>query len=142
MATQGVSIRPIKLISGKSPFTEPFFNQVKVPKSQLIGDLNKGWTIAKYLLTHERQMIGSMAGHQRKLSDIAKEQVGLKEGILNDTILRIEVARNEMADHLFELTVTRAVDEAKAGDHSGAVSSMFNIMAQNLISNDKKLIWP
>ena len=87
-------------------------------------------------------MIGSMAGHQRKLSDIAKEQVGLKEGILNDTILRIEVARNEMADHLFELTVTRAVDEAKAGDHSGAVSSMFNIMAQNLISNDKKLIWP
>ena len=70
-------------------------------------------------------MIGSMAGHQRKLSDIAKEQVGLKEGILNDTILRIEVARNEMADHLFELTVTRAVDEAKAGHHSGAVSSMF-----------------
>ena len=125
MATQGVSTRPIKLISGKSPFTETFFNQVKVPKSQLIGDLNKGWTIAKYLLTHERQMIGSMAGHQRKLSDIAKEQVGLKEGILNDTILRIEVARNEMANHLFELTVTRAVDEAKAGHHSGAVSSMF-----------------
>ena len=60
MASKGVSTRPIKLISGKSPFCETFFDDVKVPKENLIGEINEGWTIAKYLLTHERQMIGGM----------------------------------------------------------------------------------
>jgi acyl-CoA dehydrogenase len=125
MTNGGVSTRPIKLISGKSPFTETFFDNAKVPKENLVGELNKGWTIAKYLLTHERQMIGSMADGKRKLSTIAIEQVGLNNGILADTVLRTEVARNEMNDRIFDLTVTRAVDEAKAGHNSGAVSSMF-----------------
>ena len=60
MSSPGVSVRPIKLISGKSPFCETFFDNVKVPKNNLIGNLNEGWTIAKYLLTHERQMIGGV----------------------------------------------------------------------------------
>ena len=60
MTSKGVSTRPIKLISGKSPFCETFFDGVKVPKENLIGNLNEGWTIAKYLLTHERQMIGGI----------------------------------------------------------------------------------
>ena len=60
MSSPGVSVRPIKLISGKSPFCETFFENVRVPKSNLIGKINEGWTIAKYLLTHERQMIGGV----------------------------------------------------------------------------------
>ena len=60
MTYDGVSTRPIKLISGKSPFCETFFDSVKVPKENLVGKLNEGWTIAKYLLTHERQMIGGI----------------------------------------------------------------------------------
>ena len=60
MESEGVSTRPIKLISGKSPFCETFFDNVKVPKENLVGDLNRGWTIAKYLLTHEREMIGGI----------------------------------------------------------------------------------
>jgi len=59
MATPGVSTRPIRLISGKSPFTETFFEDVRVEKDQVIGELNKGWTVAKYLLTHEREMIAA-----------------------------------------------------------------------------------
>ena len=54
METPGVSTRPIKLISGSSPFCETFFDNVRVPKEQLVGERNKGWDIAKYLLTHER----------------------------------------------------------------------------------------
>ena len=64
MASPGISTRPIRLISGYSPFTQTFFDNVKVPKENLVGELNKGWTIAKYLLTHERNMIGGM-GTQR-----------------------------------------------------------------------------
>jgi alkylation response protein AidB-like acyl-CoA dehydrogenase len=60
MASPGVSTRPITLISGRSPFCETFFDNVQVPKAQLVGELNKGWDVAKYLLTHERDMIGGM----------------------------------------------------------------------------------
>ena len=58
MKSPGVETRPIKLISGNSPFCETFFTDVKVPKDQLVGPLNGGWTIAKRLLEHERQGIG------------------------------------------------------------------------------------
>ena len=59
METKGVSTKPITLISGKSPFCETFFDDVEVPKNNLIGELNSGWTIAKALLQHERAFISS-----------------------------------------------------------------------------------
>ena len=62
MDTPGVSVQPIKLISGKSPFCETFFVDAKVPKANLVGTLNEGWTIAKNLLTHERTSIGADLG--------------------------------------------------------------------------------
>ena len=68
MATPGVSTRPIVLISGKSPFCETFFENVAVPKENLVGELNRGWDVAKYLLTHEREMIaggGSLSTSMR-----------------------------------------------------------------------------
>jgi acyl-CoA dehydrogenase len=60
MTSPGVSTRPIKLISGNSPFCETFFDNVKVPRENLVWKLNDGWTVAKYLLTHEREMIGAI----------------------------------------------------------------------------------
>ncbi|WP_321795889.1 acyl-CoA dehydrogenase family protein [Caballeronia sp. J97] len=61
MNTPGVSTRPITLISGKLPFCETFFDDVRVEKSNLVGEVNAGWDIAKYLLTYEREMIGGNA---------------------------------------------------------------------------------
>ncbi len=60
MASPGVSTKPILLISGYSPFCETFFDDVLVPKANLLGELNKGWDVAKYLLGHEREMISGM----------------------------------------------------------------------------------
>ena len=60
MASPGVSTSPIKLISGASPFCQTFFDNVRVPARNLMGAPGKGWDIAKYLLTHEREMIGAM----------------------------------------------------------------------------------
>ena len=60
MESPGVSTRPILLISGNSPFCETFFDDVKVPKDQIVGEVNKGWDVAKYLLGHEREMISGM----------------------------------------------------------------------------------
>jgi hypothetical protein len=60
MESDGVSTKPILLISGHSPFCETFFDNVKVPKDQIVGQVNKGWDVAKYLLGHEREMISGM----------------------------------------------------------------------------------
>ena len=60
MESPGVSTKPILLITGNSPFCETFFDDVKVPKDQLVGEVNKGWDVAKYLLGHEREMISGM----------------------------------------------------------------------------------
>lgn len=134
MASEGVSTQPIKLISGKSPFAETFFDNVKVPKANLIGELGQGWTIAKYLLTHERQMIGGVGETDKPtpLSDIAPETVGLQNGILSDTMLRSKIANFEMDEAIFELCIERAIDEAKSGNNSGALSSMFKYYGTEL----------
>src|SRR3546814_20688508 len=63
MASKGVTTKPILLISGNSPFCETFLDDVEVPKTQFIGEINRGWDVAKYLLGHEREMIsGGGAG--------------------------------------------------------------------------------
>ena len=103
MNSEGVTTRPIKLISGKSPFTETFFDSVKVPKKNLVGTLNDGWTIAKYLLTHERQMIGGIGETDKKksLSEIAIDVLGKNEGILSDTSIRSKISNLEMNEKIF-----------------------------------------
>jgi len=129
MKTEGVSTRPIKLISGKSPFCETFFDNVKVPKENLVGALGNGWTIAKYLLTHERQMIGGIGETDKPtpLSKIAKETIGCTNDILSDAYLRSEIAKFEMDEAIFDITIERAIDEAKSGNNSGALSSLFKV---------------
>ena len=84
MATPGVSTRPILLISGNSPFCETFFDDVKVPKDQIVGEVNKGWDVAKYLLGHEREMISGMGlGGGGSLGAAVKP---------SDPLLRAEIA--------------------------------------------------
>ena len=77
MGQPGVTTKPIKLISGKSPFCETFFDDARAEKHNVVGDLNKGWTVAKYLLTHEREMIGGMgSGAMRPAGDVAVQMIG------------------------------------------------------------------
>ena len=134
MASQGVSTRPIKLISGKSPFCETFFDSVEVPKENLVGTLNNGWTIAKYLLTHERQMIGGIGETDKKefISDQAINIISKTNEILSDTVLRSKISEFEMNEEIFELTIQRTMDEEKSGNSSGATSSFFKYYGTEL----------
>ncbi len=133
MTTPGVSTKPIKLISGASVFAETFFENVKVPKDQLVGTLNDGWTIAKALLQHERNMIGGMGnanmpgsgGGQRSPSAAGKRYAGEIDGKIADPALRHEIARHNMNSRAFGLTGQRMADELKAGAPPGPASSMF-----------------
>jgi acyl-CoA dehydrogenase len=135
MTTPGVTTKPIRLISGSSPFTETFFENARVEKNQVVGEVNKGWTVAKYLLTHEREMIGesgvASAGAE-SLSEIAISQFGTSNGKLSDSVLRSSVAKFEIDEACLALTINRAQDETKAGVSLGAVSSMFKYYGTEL----------
>jgi acyl-CoA dehydrogenase len=98
-----------------------------------VGELNKGWTIAKYLLTHERSMIGGM-GLQRvvSLGQLAAREIGLSDGRLRENVLRADIARFEMDAAAFALTLARVADEAKAGNEIGALSSMLKYYGTEL----------
>lgn len=119
MTWPGVTTKPIMLISGKSPFCETFFDSVTVPKANLVGTLNRGWDIAKYLLTHEREMIGGGAGGLlggRSPGQLAASEIGTDEtGRLADPFLRVDVARAEVDALAFAATMARYKDEAASG---------------------------
>ena len=133
METPGVEARPIKLISGRSPFCETFFEDVKVPKENLVGEENKGWTIAKYLLTHEREGIGAGNDSMRPLHEVAAMSLGLDEtNRLSDPMLRTKIAEAEIDDWAFGLTMARKLAEAKAGQSLGADSSMLKYYGTEL----------
>jgi alkylation response protein AidB-like acyl-CoA dehydrogenase len=131
MESPGVSTQPITLISGSSPFCQTFFDNVEVPKRNLVGAVNKGWTIAKRLLQHERNMVAGIGGNSalgasgRKLEDVAKEYVGDVAGRIADATIRARVTRHRMDDRAFQLTLGRSVEETKAGRADGNLSSMF-----------------
>jgi len=142
MESAGVSTKPITLISGASPFCQTFFDDVLVPKANLVGKLNKGWDIAKYLLTHERDMIGGMGGtsENRSLGQIATETVGTDNGMLADTVLRGQIAALEIDALAFRLTMDRAGDMAKVGQAHPAVSSLLKYYGTELNKRRMELV--
>ncbi|MFT5711580.1 MAG: acyl-CoA dehydrogenase [Halioglobus sp.] len=134
METPGVTTRPIKLISGSSPFCETFLDDVKVWKTNLMGEEGKGWTIAKYLLTHEREMIsgfGSASG--KSVGEYAVESMGVDaSGRLSNSVLRQNIAQYQLDTRVFAATMSRVGDEARAGKGLGPASSIFKYYGTEL----------
>ncbi|HIG42943.1 MAG: acyl-CoA dehydrogenase family protein [bacterium] len=130
MASPGVSVKPIKLISGSSPFCETFFEDVRVPRKNVVSNVNEGWTVAKRLLQYERTMIGGGGGGGSRVSslaEIADKYSGKHEGKLIDRNLRDEIAQHGMNDRAFGLTVRRTQEESKSTKAPSFVSSMFKL---------------
>ena len=135
MQSEGVEARPIKLISGNSPFCETFFTDVKVPKANLVGRLNGGWDIAKRLLQYERQNIsagGFGGGAGVELEEIAKTYVGERDGRIADPDLRARIAAHRMEARAFALTVRRIEQEAKAKSGPGPAVSIIKYEAAKI----------
>ena len=135
MATPGVSTKPITLISGKSPFCETFLDDVRVEKENLVGTLNRGWDVAKYLLAHERTMIGAMGaiGGGRPMGQVAADAIGADdEGRLDDPMLRARIAELEVDLAAFHLSMERVGDQVKARQVSPAIASMLKYYGSEL----------
>lgn len=139
MESDGVSTRPIRLISGASPFCETFFDDVSVPKTQVVGDINRGWDVAKYLLTHEREMISGTApgmGGARALGAILSDL----DGCMDDPVIRAEAMKTEIDGLAVDLTIERYKDMAENGQSLGDASAMLKYMGTELNKRKHELI--
>ena len=130
MNTPGVDVRPIVLLDGEHEVNEVFFTDVRVPVDNLVGQENRGWTCAKYLLTYERTNIAgvgfSMAGLER-LKRIAFEQTRNGKPLLDDPAFVARLARVEIDLENMKTTNLRVIAAVAGGGVPGAESSMLKI---------------
>lgn len=142
MTSPGITVRPIELISGSSPFCEVFFEGVRAPVSNVVGTVDEGWAVAKALLAHERSMVGESVAaggarpeilHGYTLREHAKERIGLDaEGRLRDPLVRDKIAANEMEMEAMKLLVRRINDRIRVGAHPGPESSILKLVGTEL----------
>ena len=143
LETPGVTVRPIKLISGSSPFCETFLSDVRVPVRNVVGKVNGGWLLAKALLGHERTMIADVFKERddaRRLVALARKHVGESGGRVADAVVRDRIAQVEMDQACLDLTLDRARDNAKAGHKPGPESSIFKLYGTELNQRRRALM--
>ena len=139
MRSAGVSTKPIQLISGSSPFCETYFDAVEVPKEQVVGKVNRGWDVAKYLLTHEREMIsngGQVMGAGRPLGAVLKDS----ETGRSDPVLLAKAMQAEVDSLALEITLERYKDQAESGQGVGDASAMLKYMGTELNKRRLELV--
>lgn len=139
METPGVSTKPIKLISGNSPFCETFFDDVKVPKSYgvdcpaYVGEINRGWDVAKYLLGHEREMISGAGGGDRTAAiGAAMKRLAAKDGGELNPVLRAELAMFDVDALAYACMGEKFLDEIKVGKAHPAQPNMMKYAGTEL----------
>ncbi len=136
MDQPGVTVKPIKLISGDARFNETFFDDAIAQKSDLVGEPNKGWTVGKRLLQHERSGMESLVSGGAKKDEMslvqeAKRTLGEQHGAIADAAYRAELLKYEMDSQVFRLAQRRAVEESEGGT-PGAVTSIFKVYGSEL----------
>ncbi len=130
MKSPGVSLRPIILLDGEHEVNEVFFDNVKVPAENLVGEENKGWTYAKYLLTHERTNtanMGNLSAALQQLKRIAKETKKGGKPLSADPWFAGRMAKAEIDFEALKTTNLRILVEADAGAAAGPESSMLKV---------------
>lgn len=134
MRSEGVEARPIPLINGVSHFCETFLTDVKVPRENLVGEINHGWAIAKRLLQHERSGLSAqrnIANVERGLPALARDYVGTDEaGRIADLDLRSRIIHHQMRGETYRLALRHRVQETEEGlEGSAPLSSLKNLGA-------------
>ena len=130
MKTPGIEVRPIKLLDGDAEVNEVFFTDVKVPVENLVGEENKGWTYAKYLLTYERTNIagvGASIAMFERLKEVAKTTYRNGKPLSEDPLYAARLAKLEIDLENMKTTNLRVLDAAGAGHAPVAGSSMLKI---------------
>ena len=144
MTDPGVTLQPIRLISGASPFCQVFFDDVKADKNDMVGNMNEGWTVGKRLLQYERSSIGSGGsdrfGFSFTLAEKAKEYRGNKDGQIDDPLLRHQIAKHEIDSYAFKLTTQRMLEEVESGLAPGFATSTMKYYGSELVKEKTELM--
>ena len=138
LATQGIDMRPIRTLEGGHEVNEVFFTDVRVPASNLVGEENKGWTYAKYLLAHERNGIANVGISNQKLSRLKRLSLTQKRSgkpLAEDPLFAVRLARLEIELRNLETTNLRVLDGFAKGAGPGPESSMLKIIGSELEQN-------
>ena len=149
MKSEGISVRPIVLLDGEHEVNEVFFDNVKVPVSNLVGEENKGWTYAKYLLTHERTGIagvGFATAGLENLKSIARQQTKRGKPLIEDPLFSARIAEAEIDLDAMRTTNLRVLADATGGAAGGLESSMLKVkgtvLRQNLNALTRQALGP
>ncbi len=137
MNTPGVTLRPIKLIDGSYEVNEVFFEDVRVPADQLVGEENQGWTYAKFLLGNERTGIAQVARTKVRLAEV-KERAAAN-GLLTDPLFAARLAEAENDVLALELTQMRVTSDSADGKPSPA-SSVLKLRGSQLQQTATELL--
>ena len=145
MHQPGVTVKPIRLISGSSPFCETFFDDAIAQKEDLVGELNKGWTIGKRLLQFERGNMATLVGGAAvreagpTLEGEAKKYAGEVGGRIADDGLRERILTHNINSQAYRLTQRRTVEEATDGRTPGPATSIFKMYGTELQQDKSEL---
>jgi alkylation response protein AidB-like acyl-CoA dehydrogenase len=130
MTSKGVSVRPIKLLDGECEVNEVWFDNVEVPADNLIGEENKGWNYAKYLLAHERTNIADVNRAKRELERL--KRIAKAEGVWQDMRFRDEIAKLEVDVIALEMMVLRVLSAEKSGKQSLDIAGLLKIRGSEI----------
>ena len=143
MRSKGVTVRPIELLDGSVEVNEVWFDHVEVPVEQRVGAENQGWTIAKYLLEHERTNIANVGINKRELARakaLARTLTRNGRPYAEDSLFAARLADVEVELMALEILNLRVLSEARARGAPGPMSSMLKIKGAELIQRIAELI--
>lgn len=130
MKTPGIEVRKINSIDNQHSLNEVFFDNVRVPVANLIGEENKGWTYAKYLLTHERTAIAGVPQSKKaieRIKEIAAQEISGGKPLIEDEMFCAKLAQIEIDLMALEYTELRAIASVADGGAPGPESSILKI---------------
>jgi len=130
MKSPGIEVRPIKLIDGGYEVNEVWLTDVRVPATNLIGEENKGWTYAKFLLAHERSGIAGVARSKRgveQLKEIAASEMFEGKPLIEDMGFATKISQLEIDLSALEITELRTLAGEQAGKGPGPESSLLKV---------------
>jgi alkylation response protein AidB-like acyl-CoA dehydrogenase len=138
MKSKGVTVRPVITLDGEHEVNEVWFDNVLVPADQLVGEENKGWTYAKYLLAHERTSIADV--HRAKREFERLHGLAKAEGLLEDLRFRDQLAQLEVDVVALEMMVLRVLAAEHSGKQSLEVAGLLKIRGSELAQKYTELM--
>lgn len=142
MKSPGIEVQPILMMEGTHSFNTVFLENVKVPKENLIGEQDKGWSYAKFLLEHERvdnAAIGVTKAAMRRLKDIASQERSQGRPLLEAPLFRARIVSVEAQLQALEVTALRVLSRVSAGQAPGPAASLLKIRGTEIAQRISEL---